>query len=70
MVSALMVPSNNFKFNQQMAEQFDMLLQDENYGKTLVSVSSVMVNYILISQLPIHMKVHMMLNVIAPKDDD
>lgn len=33
MVGALMVSSNNFKFNQAMAEQFDMLLQDEHYGK-------------------------------------
>lgn len=70
LMAALVVKSNKFAFNQQMAEQFDMLLQDEHYGKARVSLQSVLVNYILISQLPINMKLHQMLCVLAPSEDD
>lgn len=53
-----------------MAQQFDLLLQDDNYGDTKVKMQSVLINYILISQNPINVKLHQILAIIAPSPDD
>lgn len=62
--------ANGFMFTPEMAQMFDMLLQDDNYGLEKVKTDSVLLNYILISQNPINVKLHQMLSIIAPSKDD
>lgn len=62
--------ANGFMFTPEMAMQFDMLLQDDNYGQARVKTTSVLINYILISQNPINVKLHQILSILAPSADD
>lgn len=70
LMSLLTQKANGFMFSLEMAQMFDMLLQDENYGLEKVKTDSVLLNYILISQNPINVKLYQMLSIIAPSKDD